>query len=51
MKAYFLTEGMYDLQCVLLTVYDGEGEELSQTFPMQWIVHVQDKNEVLFHAS
>lgn len=51
MKAHFLTEGMYDLQCILLTIYDGKGEELSKTFPMQWIVHVLDKKEAQFHDS
>jgi hypothetical protein len=51
MKAYFLSEGIYNLQCVRLTVYDGKGEELSQTFPMQWMINVQDKKEVLFRDS
>lgn len=45
MKAFFLTQGMYNLQCIRLTVYEEEGEELSQIFPMQWIVHVQEKRE------
>jgi hypothetical protein len=42
MSAMILTGGIYNLQCIRLTTYEGKDEELPYVFPLQWIVHVHE---------
>lgn len=40
LKAVLCSDGIYDLQCVKVTVYNEDGSEKPYVFPLQWIVKV-----------
>lgn len=40
LKAVIFSDGIYDLQCVKITVYNQDGMEMPYIFPLQWIVKV-----------
>ncbi len=40
LEAVIFAGGVYDLQCVKVTVYNDDGSEMPYVFPLQWIVKV-----------
>lgn len=40
MDAVIFQSGMFNLQCVKLTVHNNDGSKTPYVFPLQWIVHV-----------
>jgi len=40
LQAVIFTSGVYNLQAVMLTIYNDDGTEVPYSFPMQWAVLV-----------
>lgn len=40
LRAVIFSSGVYDLQCVKITVHQSDGKDTSYVFPLQWIIKV-----------
>ena len=43
MNGFFSAGGVYNLQCICLTIFEADGVNCPYFFPFQWIVHVFDE--------